>query len=355
MKKIFLPLYQKAVTGLHDLQYIFFELTHRCNLSCLHCGSDCIKDSNTSDLEFSDVIRTLNQIKSKYNSHKIFIVLSGGEPLCYPDLFKLGKQISKMEFPWGMVSNGYSWTPKTIKNAASAGLSSITISLDGFAENHNWLRGKKDSFEKTISTIKMLINNPCYKEMDIITCVNKRNINELDDFYDYIKKIGIKKWRLFIISPIGRAIKYPELFLSGTELKLLFAKIIQFKNQNEISINFSESGYLGHQYENKVRDHIYFCRAGINVAGVMVNGDILACPNIDRRFKQGNINEDSFVDVWENQFQVFRNRSWMRTDECKTCKEWKLCKGNSFHLWDIDNKKTKMCHYKLISKDGKIT
>ena len=93
-----------------------------------------------------------------------------------------------------------------------------------------------------------------------------------------------------------------------------------------------------------MRDDVYFCRAGINVAGIMSNGDILACPNIDRRFRQGNVHTDSFVEVWENRYREFRDRAWMRQGDCTRCKEWSMCQGNSFHLWDCDRCRPRLCH-----------
>jgi radical SAM protein with 4Fe4S-binding SPASM domain len=144
---------------------------------------------------------------------------------------------------------------------------------------------------------------------------------------------------------VRRAVQQKDLFLSPEEFQFLLNKILEFKKREKIKVDYSESGYLGPAFEEKVRDHVYFCQAGISVSGIMVNGDILACPNIDRRFKQGNIFEDSFIDVWENRYKEFRDRSWMRSHKCESCKHWNLCQGNAFHLWDIDQKKTKLCHF----------
>jgi len=92
----------------------------------------------------------------------------------------------------------------------------------------------------------------------------------------------------------------------------------------------------------------FFCRAGINVAGIMVNGDILACPNIDRRFTQGNIRSDSFLDVWEYGYEAFRDRNWMKTGPCETCEEWAMCQGGCFHLRDYETRQTKLCHVRAF-------
>ncbi len=345
-KKTLLPQYQKYIRKLHELNYIFFELTNKCNLNCLHCGSDCVRDPKVPDLPVKSIIKVLEEIKTKFDPHKTTVVLSGGEPLVYPELFSLGKKIYDLEFPWGMVTNGFGWSEKKVYLAQETGLRSITISLDGLEEDHDWLRGRKTSFQKAVKAIKLFVKNPFYQAMDVISCVNKRTIKKLDELYQYIVDLGVKQWRLFMISPIGRAVETPELFLNADEFKYLMDKVLEFKEKNEIRVNYSESGYLGPKYEHHVRDHNYFCLAGISVAGIMVNGDILACPNIDRRFKQGNIHEDSFLDVWENKYQEFRNRNWMKTGECKNCKDWNLCQGNSFHLWDLDHNCPKICHIK---------
>jgi radical SAM enzyme (rSAM/lipoprotein system) len=346
--KIFF-LSKQAVINIHELKCIFFELTHNCNLTCLHCGSDCIKDTQTPDLPAQTVLKVLDDIRSKYNSHRIAVILSGGEPLCYPGVFELGRQITEREFPWGMVTNGYAWTPGKIEQARLAGLQSITVSLDGLEEDHNWFRGNLKSFNRAVRTIEMLAKNPFYQVMDVVTCVNKRSLKQIDRLYALITKLGVKEWRLFTISPIGRAVDHPELMLHADEFIQLLEKIKELRVRDGISVSYSESGYLGPTYDSLVRDHRYFCQAGISVAGIMVNGDIIACPNIDRRFTQGNIYRDSFVDVWENRYGQFRNRSWMKTGECADCFEWKSCQGNSFHLWDIDEKKTKLCYHKLLS------
>ena len=83
----------------------------------------------------------------------------------------------------------------------------------------------------------------------------------------------------------------------------------------------------------------------------MVNGDILACPNINRRFRQGNIHRDTFVDVWESRFQAFRDRSWMKSGRCAECDEWSLCQGNGMHLWDFDREEPRVCHFRDFELD----
>jgi radical SAM protein with 4Fe4S-binding SPASM domain len=67
---------------------------------------------------------------------------------------------------------------------------------------------------------------------------------------------------------------------------------------------------------------------------VLIDGSISACPNINRSFAQGNIYQDDFLDVWNNRFEIMRNRSWSKVGKCANCKDFKRCNGGAMHLWD---------------------
>ena len=53
----------------HDLAYLFWECTLRCNLECRHCGSDCLRDASTKALELpaDRVCRELSAIARRYD------------------------------------------------------------------------------------------------------------------------------------------------------------------------------------------------------------------------------------------------------------------------------------------------
>ena len=86
----------------------------------------------------------------------------------------------------------------------------------------------------------------------------------------------------------------------------------------------------------EVREHPFFCGAGINVASIRYDGAISGCLSIRSHFDQGNIYRDSFMNVWNQRFDMFRGREWMRQAECKDCKVWNLCRGGAMHLRNED-------------------
>jgi radical SAM enzyme (rSAM/lipoprotein system) len=290
-------------------------------------------------MPFDDFLTAILPLKKTCPPDSITVVITGGEPLLRKDLAQCGKTLRKHGFRWGIVTNGYAYTPDIHAQLLTAGMGAITISIDGFDVNHNWLRMNKNSFAYASNALDLITS---YDRLfyDVVTCVNRKNIHELFDFKQFLISKNVKSWRLFTIAPIGRAAKNPDLQLTALELKHLMDFIAVSRYDKRIDTKFSCEAYVG-KYENKVRDSYFFCRAGINIASVLIDGSISACPNIDRHFVQGNIYSNSFLDIWNNKFDMMRNRNWTKTGICLNCKDYKNCCGGAMHLWN-ENKDTIM-------------
>ncbi len=332
----------KKRTDRHVLKQLFWECTLRCNLHCQHCGSDCRTVAETKDMPFADFLTVLDDVSSVMDPKEILIVTTGGEPLVRQDIVECGKTIRQRGFRWGMVSNGLLLDEQMCQRLLDAGLQTIAISLDGFEKEHNWMRGSKISFAAAERAIKCLVGKRI--TWDVITCVNKKNFGYLNEFKEYLINLGVPKWRIFTIVPMGRAAKNSELQLSDEQYRELMDFIVTVRKENSIRLNYSCEGFLG-DYEWQVRDYPFFCQAGVNVASILADGSISGCLSIRSQYHQGNIYKDRFTDVWENKFQLYRQREWMHTGHCADCDMWDFCQGNGMHLRDDDGK-LMLCHYR---------
>jgi len=250
------------------------------------------------------------------------------------------------------VTNGYLYNRERHISLLNAGLGAITISLDGLEETHNWLRNTKQSFSKVDNAISLAASSSRLN-FDIVSCVNTRNISELQSVYDYLFSKGVKSWRLFTVAPIGRAKNNPELFLSDRQFTEMLDFIYKKRKLKAIDVRFSCEGYTG-SYELKVRDSFYFCRAGINIGSILIDGSISACPNIDRSFVQGNIFRENFSEIWQTKFKPFRNRDWTRTGECAGCADYSYCLGNGLHNWHGGKNNVLVCHNKMVERNREL-
>lgn len=351
---------QKQKVEGHPLKQLFWECTLKCNLSCRHCGSDCKAVSKVQDMPAEDFLKVLGRVKEVYDPHRIMVIVTGGEPLMRKDIESCGREIYRMGFPWGMVSNGFLLTEERFHGLLAAGLHSLTISLDGLEEDHDWMRGRQGCFERASGAIRMVCeyNRAClaggdavgFKSLvatdavafDVVTCVNRRSYPHLGEIKQFLIDAGLKSWRLFTVFPVGRGALDPELQLPNEDFRGLMEFIKATRKEGRIMAEYGCEGFLGN-YEGDVRSHFFNCEAGISVGSVLADGSISACASIRSDYCQGNIYKDDFVDVWENRFAPYRNREWMRRDQCAGCKYWRYCQGNGMHLRDADGKLI-LCH-----------
>ncbi|WP_018338381.1 TIGR04133 family radical SAM/SPASM protein [Butyricimonas synergistica] len=332
----------------HELRTLFWECTLRCNVACRHCGSDCRASVEQADMQREYFLRVVDSITPHVNPHKVFVIFTGGEPLMRDDLEVCGRELYNREYPWGIVTNGLYLSRQRLDSLLKAGMHSITVSLDGLEEAHNWLRRHPKSFQQATGAIRMLARE---EEIiwDVVTCVNQNNIDQLPALRDYLIGIGVRRWRIFTIFPVGRAADIPELQLSDKQFVTVLDFIESTRRENKIQLNFACEGFLG-RYEAKVRDYFYHCNAGISVASVRVDGSISGCPSIRANYNQGNIYQDDFMQVWNERFAPFRDREWARQGECADCSMFRYCEGNGMHLHD-ETGKLLVCHFnKLKSK-----
>ena len=330
----------------HPLRELFWECTLRCNMSCRHCGSDCLKESMVPDMPFTDFLPVLDEVAAHCDPTQVIVDTVGGEPLVRPDLMDCGRVIRERGFMWGFVTNGLLLDRAVARELAQAGINSLSLDVDGMREEHNWLRNSTASFDATMRAIEAVQTIPNLT-WDVITCVNARNLPRLNELKQLLIEAGVTHWRCFIIDPMGRAANNNDLLLTDEQFRDLLNFIVTTRIEGKININYACDGYLG-AYEGLVRDHFFFCQAGLSVASVRANGDISGCLSIRSDYSQGNIYKDSFWDVWENRFELFRNREWMKRGACKDCEVFRYCQGNGFHMRDENGDLFMTCHYNRL-------
>ena len=337
---------RKNLQQLHPLQQLFWESTLRCNVHCLHCGSDCSSSEVTPDMPAEDFLRVIDQsITPHVDPHKVLIIISGGEPLMRKDLAQVGAALKQRGYPWGMVTNGLALNEKRFRELMAAGLRSMAISFDGMELNHNWMRQHPLAFEGATRAIKLAAATPSLT-WDVVTCVNQRSIKQLDEMQQYLWSIGVRNWRLITIDPMGRAADNPELMLTPEQHRQVL-DYIREKRKQGIHVSYSCEGFMP-DYEMEIRDYLYQCAAGISIASILIDGSISACTSIRGKYYQGNIYKDDFWDVWENGFKDYRNREWMRKLEpCKECKLFRYCEGGGMHLRREDGE-LMLCHHNKL-------
>lgn len=350
------PLYRRLERDVHPLRYLFLEITRRCNLACRHCGSDCDREALPGELSTDEWLGVIDQVARDFDRSSLAVVLTGGEPLCHPELGRLLERLHGHGLAWGLVTNGWGLTPKNLERLRSSGMASITVSLDGLESSHDWLRGRAGSFYRALAGLRSLTQAPP-PFLDVVTCVHPGNLAELGAVQELLRDVGVRIWRLFPIFPKGRASAHPELQLGPKGFHDLLCFLRDARRAEEararrrepaMAVELTCEGFLPEAWDRAVRTEPYFCRAGLSVASVLHDGAVGACPNISRSLVQGNVRQDPLARIWEERFGRYRNRSWLRHGLCQDCRDFDRCQGNSLHLWDEGHEGCGLCTRDLL-------
>ena len=338
-----LAAYKRKLWRQPKLRNLFLELTMNCNERCLHCGSRCGEVEST-ELSVEVYKRFLDKIKADFGTKELQLCITGGEPLLRPEFFEIMGYAHELGFHWGMTSNGTLIDKEVAKRLQECGMGTISVSIDGLPETHDWFRRTSGGYEVAMRGVDALLANGSFQHVQITTVVHKKNIGELEELYRRFEDVDIDSWRVINLEPIGRAEDMPELLLAKQDYVTLF-DFIREKRSEGAPVQYGCCHYLGTEYEREVRDWYFLCNAGIYTAAVMANGDIGACLDIERRPELifGNILKDDFSEVWKNGFGVYRRNLYEDNAACKACAEREFCGGGSFHSWDFEKKRQKMC------------
>jgi radical SAM protein with 4Fe4S-binding SPASM domain len=266
----------------------------------------------------------------------------------HKDLLIIANKIKERNHRWGMVTNGMALTKEKFNTWTDAGLYSITLSVDGTEKAHNKLRNSPVSFRNIMNALE-IAGKSNLKFKDVVTCVYPDNLHELNEIAKILIDKGITSWRLFRIFPSGRAFNNSNIQLSFLQTQEMLNWIRLNKPEyaeQGLKINLSCEGWLPFDFDKSVRDEPFFCRAGVNIASVLSDGNITGCSNNDKSFYRGNILSDDFSNIWENNFSDFRERNWIKDTDCNLCNHVKECNGGSIHLWNMGEKKPKFCYAK---------
>ena len=337
----------------HNLNYLFWECTLKCNLSCRHCGSRCSPYlGRKDDLSGKEVQRIFQEIAEDFSDQDIMVAVTGGEPLVRDDIFKVMEEVAKLGFDWGMVTNGTLITENVIHQMEKSRMKTISVSIDGDSSSHAMLRGSEEVYYRAIKGLSLLLEHAKFLEaVEVITVVHAKNLHTLGSMYELLMKMGVEQWRLLRIDPIGRMKELEEgnLLLSGPQLQELLEFIVSKRAAGDMDVTFEESGFLGMEFEGRVRDHYFHCPAGISTGSILHDGAIGACPSLERHLVQGDAKAERFSEVWNIRFQQYRDReSTRRKGACAKCRWWAYCEGGSLHLWDWVEEEPRACHYQSM-------
>ena len=310
--------------------YVVFDVTSKCNLSCIHCYSS----EQQGELKTTDVCHVLDMLSIAGIGT---IDFGGGEPLLRTDIFDILSYSKQLGFYTSISTNGVLLDENCVKRLKTLGIDHVCISLDGAKpETHDHIRDKKETYEKTISGIKNCVNAGITTQ--ISTVVMNSNINEVRDMYTLIESLHVDGWYIYDFVPAGRGKELQQEVLTAEQRKRLFDYLRDIAPSSTmtlkpypylITIN-SACGTETYFYKKYGRLTEFFkgCLSARWVCHISSNGDLHPCHLLPHVL--GNLTQESFEDIWFKKnnpvLKELRDRRLLK-GTCGKCTSRDVCGG----------------------------
>lgn len=187
-----------------------YKLTYRCNLRCQQCP---FIELDAPDPTFEQAVATLDRL---YQRGSRMVIFEGGEPLLWRDgdyrVHDLVSYARRKYFSVGMTTNGT--LPLDVPTDV------LWVSIDGFAETHNRLRGAS-----VFENIRANISTSRHPRLYAHVTANAVNAGEIPDLLKYLDPL-FKGITLQFYYPYNQR---DELFLEFDQRADLLDKVIGLK------------------------------------------------------------------------------------------------------------------------------
>jgi radical SAM protein with 4Fe4S-binding SPASM domain len=311
-----------------------WELTLACNLKCCHCGSRAGR-KRRGELSTHEAIQLVGQL-AELGVREVTLI--GGEAYLRKDWSRIISAIVTSGMMCSLQTGARNMTDARIAEAASAGLGSAGVSIDGLRALHDKLRGVEGLFDTALETLQRFRGHGI--ATSVTTQITQPAIAQLDELSDLLISAKVKNWQVQLTAPMGRAADNSHLILQPwhlLDLMPLLAKLYRKGAQSGLLLQPGNNiGYFG-PYEGLLRGsgaeavHYQGCFAGRNVIGIEADGTIKGCPSLATdAFAGGNVRDVPLQDIWRQTPQLSFARRLTRADLwgfCATCYYADVCKG----------------------------
>ena len=318
------------------LRIIFWETTAVCNLSCQHCRVLPEEDARVGELTTDEATRFLDDLSQHFSP---LLILSGGEPLCRPDIFEIASYATGKGLAAALATNGTLVTEDVAERIRDSGIRRVSISLDGpNADVHDVFRGLPGSFDAAVAGLKRI--QVVGVSTQINTTVTRHNVDFLPETLQLALDLGVDAFHIFCLVPVGCGMeiaddqqippdRYEEvlrwLFEKSREVNI-HLKATCAPHYYRIMRQLASSEKLLPRQTHGMSAVTKGCLAGQNVCFISHTGEVFPCGYLP--LSSGNIREKSLAEIWNTSpiFEALRDVSQLK-GKCGVCEYRFVCQG----------------------------
>jgi MoaA/NifB/PqqE/SkfB family radical SAM enzyme len=260
-----------------SIAIIQLQYNYMCNMRCEHCAIERMPPKLPKRRLTPDDVSVLARQADEMGLARF--VLTGGEPLTFPDLDELVTAIDPGRFYINCDSNGWLLEEKAA-HLKEIGIDRIQLSIDSLnPDEHDAFRRKPGSFARALKGMEecLRVGLPLY----IQTVVTKERLYS-EEFINFLKFFNEKGLNVFVsyAKPVGAWEGHFDNLINRDDM----AYMRELEKKHQVCTHLTP-GYgldMG-------------CIAVKGMISVTEYGDVLPCPYIHTSI--GNIFEDSLADI----------------------------------------------------------
>jgi len=325
---------------------VIWNLVRRCNLTCRHCYATSADKDFPNELSTPEIYAVMDDL-DRFGVP--VLILSGGEPLMHPDIFRISRRAKRMGFYVALSSNGTLISELNIGKIAEVGYDYVGVSLDGMGETHDRFRRRDGAFDEALRGIRLC--RDAGLKVGIRFTLTQDNAPELPELLRLMDEEGIDKFYLSHLNYAGRGYKNrredAQHRITRRGMELLFEQCwddVQCGRRREFVTgnNDADGAYLLRWAARRIPRHQERLRAMLEAWGGNASGINIA--NIDNEgrvhpdtmwwdYTLGNVKERPFSQIWQDTSDPLMAGLKLRRrplkGRCAQCSHLSICGGNS--------------------------
>lgn len=261
-----------------SIAIIQFQYNYRCNFKCAHCsikGFQGKKDARSFTL--ADVKELSRQADELGLAN---IVITGGEPLVFPDFDELVAAIDPQKFYITSDSNGWLLDAAKAKHLKAIGVDKIQLSLDSLdAKEHDDFRHAPGSFDRCVRAIDACLDAGLSIILSTVVTHQRIHTQEFIDYLEFAKSKGVGTFVTYA-KPVGAWEGNYEALVTREDMAYM----------RELEKKYAVFTHLTPSYGLDLG-----CIAVKRMISITQYGDVLPCPYM--HLSLGNIFNEPLKDI----------------------------------------------------------
>jgi radical SAM protein with 4Fe4S-binding SPASM domain len=291
------------------------DLTHRCNLGCVHCyigEQSKVRANRGNELNTTQWQKIIDEITE---AGTLFFLITGGEPLMRKDFAEIYRHAKMNGLLVTIFSNGTLIDGKILDLFSELPPRAIEISLYGASQQtYERITGVKGSFKKCLTALENLKER--HINLRLKTMLMSLNRHEFSDIENMAKAYE-SKFRF-------DAALFPTLTGDKSPIDL------RVSAEDAIGIELSDDGRLKdwQEFYEKMSNlsaanSLYRCGAGQTYYHIDPYGNLQPCMMVTNL--KYNLLEGNFSTGWNEAMTRLRDRKPGPGYRCNTCEKRMLC------------------------------